>query len=87
MDGQKCSVARNQATENWGDVSALSDVRVAVSCPESFQILSGDNKVEYQSKSLSQSKNGKIMKFFRSGTDQQSFITQFEDASLQFFSK
>lgn len=27
------------------------------------------------------------MKFFKSGTDQQSFITQFEDASLQFFSK
>ena len=83
----KCSVARNQATENWGDVSSLTDVRVAVSCPKTFQIITGDNKVEYESKSLNQENNGRIKKFFRSGTDQQSFITQFEDASLQFFSK
>ena len=87
VDGQKCSVARNQATENWGDVSSLNEVRVAVSCPDTFQIVTGENKVEYESKSLNQEKNGKIMKFFKSGTDQQSFITQFEDASLQFFSK
>jgi len=87
VDGQKCSVARNQATENLGDVSSLNDVRVAVSCPDTFKIVTGDNKVEYESKSLNQEKNGKIKKFFKSGSDQQSFITQFEDASLQFFSK
>jgi hypothetical protein len=70
VDGSKCSVSRNQATENWGDVSSLNDVRVAVSCPDTFKIVTGENKVEYESKSLNQEKNGKIKKFFKSGTDQ-----------------
>lgn len=36
VDGQKCSVSRNQATENWGEYYSLNEIRVAVSCPDTF---------------------------------------------------
>jgi len=86
---QRCEVARHQFTENWAGTSqengssSLDDLRIGVSCQDTFKILTGTNNVLFQTKSLNLLKNGGVRSLFRSSMETPfAYIVQFEDMSL-----
>jgi len=77
---EKCKVLRHQSTENWVNASqengsgSLDDLRIGVSCPDTFKILTSSKKVEFQTKSLNLHKNGGLNSLFRNGIESASYI-------------
>ena len=82
---EACSVQRHQSTENWSsDTTPLDALKLAVSCPDHFKIISSSGAVLFSTSSLNYQKNGGVSSFFKSGSESSSFIIQFEDNSLHF---
>jgi hypothetical protein len=82
---ESCSVQRHQSTENWSsDTTPLDALKLAVSCPDHFKIISSSGAVLFSTSALNYQKNGGVSRFFKSGAESSSFIIQFEDSSLHF---
>lgn len=64
----------------------MEALKLAVSCPDHFKIMSSSGAVLYQTSALNYQNNGGVASFFKSGAEPSSFIIQFEDMTLHFIS-